>query len=378
MGERGRTGGGRGAVPLPGVRGPGAVAVLLLAATMAAGCGTADAETAARAAWMRELDAAELDLALGRWEEAGGHYEEALRVPLPGRELRGSAAAAARVVAFYNLACARALAGKRTAAMDALRSALSANDGVLTRDHALEDPDLDSLRESPEFLAVAGPSPDDIRRLRPEGAKEGETRPLAVVLSGQGVAAGDGIRDEVSPRDFEPDAEVLASGCDAAVVLAPWRSGSAPREWATRIDAGAEAARVAAVAAGGRTDAILVARGPAPVAAAWEVLLRDPSPYAAAVLDGPAPPLPTLLDRTEALRCRGTRVYLVGAASRPAAPSARVSGGSAGGTDMAAGDDGAGGAATESPDSRPGGPSGLALPLATVHSLSAGLQEALR
>jgi tetratricopeptide (TPR) repeat protein len=59
---------------------------------------------------------------------------------------------------IYNIACMNALMGNREKALDALRRALERDPDGRLRELAQEDSDLDSLREDPEFLAIAGKS----------------------------------------------------------------------------------------------------------------------------------------------------------------------------------------------------------------------------
>jgi tetratricopeptide (TPR) repeat protein len=54
----------------------------------------------------------------------------------------------------FNLACAYALTGKKQEALDHLRRAVELDPEF--RDNALTDSDLDSIREEPEFSAIAG------------------------------------------------------------------------------------------------------------------------------------------------------------------------------------------------------------------------------
>jgi tetratricopeptide (TPR) repeat protein len=57
---------------------------------------------------------------------------------------------------LYDLACAEALAGRRDDALAHLREAVDAVPRL--RDHASRDDDFASLRDDPEFLAIAGES----------------------------------------------------------------------------------------------------------------------------------------------------------------------------------------------------------------------------
>jgi tetratricopeptide (TPR) repeat protein len=53
---------------------------------------------------------------------------------------------------LYNLACCESLAGRKADAIDHLRLAIEISDGV--RPHLAKDPDLDPLRDEPEFQAL--------------------------------------------------------------------------------------------------------------------------------------------------------------------------------------------------------------------------------
>ena len=54
----------------------------------------------------------------------------------------------------YNLACYRALSGRRDEALELLRRALPRDESL--RVHARTDPDLESLRERPEYRELVG------------------------------------------------------------------------------------------------------------------------------------------------------------------------------------------------------------------------------
>ncbi len=58
---------------------------------------------------------------------------------------------------LYNGACLYALLGEKQKAIDTLRSAIAA--GVTNFQWILNDPDLYSLHDDPQFLALAKPSP---------------------------------------------------------------------------------------------------------------------------------------------------------------------------------------------------------------------------
>jgi len=107
---------------------------------------------------------------------------------------------------WYNLACARALAGKRDAALDAFETAIDAGFDDLA--HAREDADLASIRESPRFGAAlvrgeakeAGDRIPGLHRhalatqtigtyvalLPPDYETSGKAYPVVVILHGSG------------------------------------------------------------------------------------------------------------------------------------------------------------------------------------------------
>ena len=76
-----------------------------------------------------------------------GRYDEAAD---QGREL--VAANPQYPALLYNVACAESLAGRKAEAIEHLRLALEASDGV--RPYLAKDTDLDPLREEPEFQAL--------------------------------------------------------------------------------------------------------------------------------------------------------------------------------------------------------------------------------
>jgi hypothetical protein len=55
------------------------------------------------------------------------------------------------VEAWYNLACASALAGRKRKALDSLGKALELDRNGRLKRSAKADPDLESLRDDPEF-----------------------------------------------------------------------------------------------------------------------------------------------------------------------------------------------------------------------------------
>jgi hypothetical protein len=270
-------------------------------------------------AWEAAGREAEAALAAGRWEEAAAAWERRIGlVPAApgGRGPGGGILEAATRVDFYNLACVRALAGRRVAALDALDRAFATGTEPVGFDHLREDPDLASLRGDPRWEGL-------LRRLSWNGevAVVGPAGsaplPVVVVLDLDPAAAAEGP----APADHH-----------RAVPLPPYRAGPEDFRWTTRLEAGERAAEKAVFAIGAPARAglaadparsVLVARGEGAVALAWEVLLRRPEAFARAVLDGPPPPSWRTLDRgTERVR---TRVWTVGAgAGAPVSSAARA------------------------------------------------------
>ncbi len=80
-----------------------------------------------------------------RYEEAIEEFQKTLAIEGADRSLD--------YLAWYNMACAYALAGRPTESIDALYAAIEA--GYRDRQHLeVDDPDLESLREPPEFEKV--------------------------------------------------------------------------------------------------------------------------------------------------------------------------------------------------------------------------------
>ncbi len=240
-------------------------AALLPIALALAGCADAPGAGAERA------------LSLGRWEEAAAHLE---------RGIAEAPAARAARLDLYNLACARALAGRTEAALDALEASLADGPGDVGFDHLAEDPDLLPLHGEPRWEAL-------LRRL----SWSGETAVLDGAAAGRPPAVVVLVGREESPAPIP--------GARLAVPVPPYRTGPAERAWRTRLDPGARAGETAvhalrAAEEGGGTDParrILRASGAEGVRLAWEILLRHPGVFTRAVLDGPAPPRRALLDR---------------------------------------------------------------------------------
>ena len=74
-----------------------------------------------------------------------GDYETARRI------LEEALAENDHEALHYNLACVEALAGNRDRALDELERSAQRH-----REHARDDPDFDSLRDDPRFLALTG------------------------------------------------------------------------------------------------------------------------------------------------------------------------------------------------------------------------------
>ena len=67
---------------------------------------------------------------------------------------------------FYNLACSEALLGKKKQALLSLRKSVEL--GYLDVIHMLNDPDLDSIQKTPEFLEIVNSLKTRLRRLSKE------------------------------------------------------------------------------------------------------------------------------------------------------------------------------------------------------------------
>ncbi len=327
------------------------MAAVLLAACAPAGPDGAGHPLGAEAARWVALEA-DAQVAAGRADWRG--MREALEakvalypaVPAPGEG--GAALRTLRALDLYNLACARALDGAGPAALDALARSLEDAPDLVGPDHVLADPDLLSLRDDPALRALlsARGAPWQVLPDPPGAPSTGA--PLAVLLE-ESAAARD--RPDASADASGGLAERLrARGFRVVRVFPPWRSPDPEAAWLPRLGGGAAAADRAFQAWRATVDpatgggAVLVASGPVAARTAWEVLLREPEPWAAAVLEGAPPPLPALLDREEGLLQRGTRVHVVGEGSRPEAPV---------------------------------GAAGFAVPVAVVSSLDRGLEAAV-
>lgn len=277
-------------------------AALAAAAGAGAGCSPPPAEGSAEAIlgsllgeraaeWSRADREARAALAAGEWARAAAALERRISCyPARTGAPRDPAAAldGSLRVDLYNLACARARAGRVVPALDALEESLSGGAGFVGFDHLVEDPDLRSLRGEPRWKAL-------LRRLswneglEVRGAGRGGARPLVVLL---GEAAGDGEGEG-------------AAGVVTAVPAPPYLLAPGVLSWRTRLDRGERAAEKAAWAveeAGRRAELdpavrVLQAEGAGEVAVAWEVLLRRPALFTHAILEGPAPPAWALLDR---------------------------------------------------------------------------------
>jgi tetratricopeptide (TPR) repeat protein len=237
------------------------------------------------AAWGAAGAGAERAYALGRWAEAAPLYERRIAlVPAraPGDDPRPDALSRFRDGDLYNLACCRALLGRKDAALDALEEALEKGFEIVGFEHLLEDPDLAPLHGEPRWEALVGD------------------------LSWNEVVAGHGWGPRAVPVVVSLDdrAEPVP-GTMTVTPRAPYRVAPGRFAWTTRLDPGEQAARKVEFALerglreGARDPArrILRAEGREHVRLAWEVLLRRPEAFTRAVLVGPAPPAWVLLDR---------------------------------------------------------------------------------
>lgn len=92
----------------------------------------------------KRMDQGRPDHARAAWLTAETLYEEHAR-----REFRDSRSPA---TSWYNFACVRARLGRHDDAIAALQRAADA--GWMNAEHALTDPDLESLRHDPRFIAL--------------------------------------------------------------------------------------------------------------------------------------------------------------------------------------------------------------------------------
>jgi len=272
----------------------------LLVAILAAGCVPAPPEDARAgaavldalgdeaAAWKAAEEEAQAAFAAGDWGGAAARLEAKVSL-YPGT--MSARLREPRRRDLYNLACARALGGRTAEAMDALEQAVGDGFGEIGFDHLAGDPDLESLHGEPRWKAL-------LRRLSWNGevavtCAAGDAAPrLPLVVK---------VRVGRSCLDHDPPLE----GAVVAVPVPPYSLGPFLFEWTTRIDPGERAAEKAALAVEVGTKAfpviqgrtILFASGKEAVRVAWEVLLRRPDLFTAAILDGPTPPPWVLLDR---------------------------------------------------------------------------------
>ena len=198
---------------------------------------------------------------------------------------------------LFNLGCARSLAGRTAAALDALDLAFADGGGPVGVDHLRDDPDLDAVRGEARYAALVERLSwnEDVEVLPPSAGGPGP-HPLAVVLLPGG------------PRNrLEATGPVVAArrlGFAVAVPRPPYLAGPGRHEWTTRLERGGRAARKAAFAveaaaralAVDRVRLVLVAPG-AEGRVGWEVVLREPTAFTAAVLGGPVPDASEVLDR---------------------------------------------------------------------------------
>ena len=219
--------------------------------------------------------APERAFAAGSWEEAAKALEARIALAPPRPADRAAAEGLDRQVRvdFYNLACARARLGRHEPAFDALEQALRDGAWEIGFDHLLRDPDLAPLRGKARWDALVRHLSwnEDVEVGGPEGS------PTVVVWIGPGVPGPPGARS-ASPRP-------------------PYLVSPGVHAWRTVLEPGARAAEKAVFAARRGERCILAARGAEFVRVAWEVLLREPTVFSHAVLEGPSPPAWALLDR---------------------------------------------------------------------------------
>ena len=287
---------------------PSVTALLLAAALGAAGCDPGPAPSMAAIpglpagadadAWEQAGRDARTALALGRWDAAAAAYEK--RVAMCGAP---DSPVDREVVAveLYNLACARSLGGHVVPALDALEQAVSGDFGRVGVDHLLRDPDLGPLHATQRW--------ENLVRRPTGGRGKGEfARDFPPMV-------GSDPKPFVVNIDFcrlvfvhTGQGKELHERPDRPHVIFPWRPYGWQDDglaWSTRLDAGEGAAEVVAAAvakglescASDRTRVVLLAGLPGRVRIAWEILLRRPALFTAAVIDGPAPPAWVLLDR---------------------------------------------------------------------------------
>jgi hypothetical protein len=255
--------------------------------------------------WESAAAAAGRAYALGRWGEAGDCGERALAVLTAGKpagEPLAEPLATEAAVTLYNIACCRALEGRRDAAFDALEAALADGFGPVGFDHVREDPDLLPLHGEPRWEALIERLSwnEEVTLLRPPAGATGARRTI-VWIGG-------------APKPL--------AGAVVAVPSPPYLVWRGKRAWTTRLDPGERAARkiLFAARAAGRAggDAgrvVLRAEGDEAAALAWEVLLRHPGAFTDVVLVGAAPPSWRLLDRGAVQG--NTTVYAVGPRAFP-------------------------------------------------------------
>lgn len=199
-------------------------------------------------------------------------------------------------IAVYNRACELALEGKVEPAFAALEEAVGEGFGRIGFDHLAADPDLEPLHGDPRWGRLV----ERLSWVREDSLAFTASRagdragPLVVFLLPDGMAFA-----EAKGRLKEPwDVWV-------AVPAPPYQEAPGVLRWTTRLDPGNRAAekveRVVMEADNhepvdtGRC--VLVASGEGTIRLAWEILLRRPTLFRSAVLDGPQPPAWALLDR---------------------------------------------------------------------------------
>jgi hypothetical protein len=303
-----------------------ALAVVLVT-TLLAACGPvtpADGPLAALGddfpAWAAADGESREALDTGRYADAVRALEEkiALYPSLEGEEAT-SVLFEARAIDLYNLACARALSGPPTAALDALEAAMAGDRPIVGYEHLVDDPDLDSLRHEPRFKALMRSLSwnDDVSIYEPLGGGAGGRKapwPVMVELD----AGGEARPEDPKHRDTE-------FAWITVHPRAPFRVERGAWAWMTRADRGRQAAKKCAFSVEltsrqhviDEDRVVLVAHGDLECGLAWRILAEDPGPFRHVVVDGAAPPAYEVMDRLDELARRGVTVWAVGEGSVP-------------------------------------------------------------
>jgi hypothetical protein len=246
-----------------------------------------------RAAWEALDRAAHTAYEAGRWEESAARHEEKfplLPVAAPGAPLDERVETILQTD-LYNIACCRALSGKKAEALDALERAFRDGCGAIGFDHLVQDPDLESLHGEDRWKSLISSVGSDLG--------------LSLVGSGKWKAARVPVVVELLPAGTSDSGQAVAPEAATVWPRPPFRLGPKRASWTSRLDWGEHAAKTALRSCARATKEwdlvtaprVLKASGPEMVGIAWEILLRRPEAFTYAVLDGPAPPARVLLDR---------------------------------------------------------------------------------